>query len=378
MDYTPESPTEIAMTICPLIFEPIFKPRIWGGRRLASLLDKKLPGSEPIGESWELADLEDDQSVVAVGPARGSTLRELMSEWGDDLTGRAPLFEGRFPLLIKFLDATDTLSLQVHPDEATAKRLGGRVRIKNEAWYVIAAEEGGFIYRGLKPGVDEAALREAIEKRSLASVLNRIEVAPGRCYYLPSGTLHALGAGVVVAEVQTPSDITYRVYDWDRVDAKTGEPRDLHLEEAMRCTSFDAGPIPGEKQSHVASVWTAVTSLVRCESFIIERVRMAEGLEQETPYDEMVIWIVLEGRGTLSHQGASEPLAFTRGDTVVLPAGLKSAVLKTHTDCLWLEVTMPIRSPLAEFDKPTPQELRKIYDESGGFVQLNPSGESPE
>ncbi len=249
----------------PLIFHPIFKPKIWGGRKLQTLLGKRLPQDERIGESWEIADLEEDQSVVANGPACGRTLGELAREWGTGLMGRAPLFEGRFPLLIKFLDATETLSVQVHPNEAMAQQLGGQVRIKNEAWYVIDAEEDGFIYRGVREGVDAETLRHAIRQQRVESVLNRIAVRKGHCYYLPSGTIHALGGGVTVAEAQTPSDITYRVYDWNRIDPSTGAERELHLEEALQCISFDTAPLVGEQREHVASVWTSVTSLVRCE-----------------------------------------------------------------------------------------------------------------
>jgi len=358
------------MTVYPLIFKPIFKPKIWGGRTLEAALGKALPAGEPIGESWEVADLEDDQTVVALGPAKGKPLNELVSSWGEELYGRAPLFEGRFPLLIKFLDANDTLSVQVHPDEAMAKRLGGRVRIKNEAWYIVDAEATGFIYRGVKPGVDEAALRSAIERQDVESVLNRIPVRQGQCYYLPSGTIHALGAGVTVAEVQTPSDVTYRVYDWNRVDANTGRPRELHLEQAMACVSYEPVPVKYETRNHVASVWTQVTSLVRCESFVIERVRMVEGVDQMLPYAEMVIWMVLEGGGELSCAGLREPIPFTRGDTVVLPAGLKEGRVRTTDSSLWLEVTLPIASSLAEFDRPSREELM-IPDHRGGFVQVN-------
>lgn len=358
------------MTIYPLIFEPLFKPKIWGGRTLEAALGKALPPDEPIGESWEVADLEDDQTVVAVGPAKGQTLGALVSSWGEELYGRAPLFDGRFPLLIKFLDAKDTLSVQVHPDEAMAKRLGGRVRIKNEAWYVLGAEDSGFIYRGVKPGVDKAALQSAIEEQNVESVLNRIAVRQGQCYYLPSGTIHALGAGVTVAEVQTPSDITYRVYDWSRVDAKSGRPRELHLEEAMECVSLAPVPAKYEARNHVASVWTQVTSLVRCESFVIERVRMVDGVDQELPYAEMVIWMVLEGGGALTCDGLREPISFKVGNTVVLPAGMKHGRVRTNDSSLWLEVTLPIASSLAEFERPSREELM-IPDHRGGFIQVN-------
>ncbi len=371
------------MDVYPLKFEPIFKRRIWGGRALAELLSKDLPTDEPVGESWEVADLEDDQSVVANGPASGQRLGELVRAWGTELIGRAPLIDGRFPLLIKYLDAHDTLSVQVHPDEAMARRLGGRVRVKNEAWYVINATEAGFIYRGVRQGVDAHALKRAIEEQKVESVLNRISVREGQCYYLPSGTIHALGAGVVVAEVQTPSDITYRVYDWNRIDRSTGSPRELHLDRALECTSFDTGPIVGESREHVASVWTTVTQLVRCESFAIDRVHMADGVNQEVPAGEFLIWMILKGRGTITYastdQPPAEPVSFGVGDTLLIPAGLKQGHLQTEDDCTWLEVAYPVASPLASFDRPDRAALRDAVDGKEGLVQLDlpEEGSSP-
>lgn len=365
------------MDVYPLIFEPIFKQRIWGGRNLETCVGKTLPVGASIGESWEIADLEDDQSVVRDGPARGQTLGALVNDWGTDLFGRAPLFESRFPLLIKFLDATDTLSVQVHPDEAMAARLGGRVRIKNEAWYIIEAEDDGCIYRGVREGVDARALRQAIDDGTVESLLIRIPVRKGHCYYLPSGTIHALGKGVTVAEVQTPSDITYRVFDWNRVDGSTGSPRELHIDLAMECISFNTGSIEEERVQHLAGMWTAITSLVRCPSFVIERVRMAEGVEQPIPHKEMVIWIVLEGRGHVTHDGSTDPVAFQRGDTVLLPAGLKSPHVLAEESCMWLEVTVPVRSSLAKFQRADTASLREPTTHAGAFVPLNVSKEPP-
>jgi len=339
------------MNVYPLVFKPIFKAKIWGGRRLETNLGKALPPGRPIGESWEIADLEDDQTVAREGPASGMTLRQLVGEWGTALTGRAPLVDGRFPLLIKFLDAHDTLSVQVHPTAEVAADMGGRVRVKHEAWYVLDSTQDGFIYRGVKSGVDAQGLREAIARGRPEACMNRIAVCKGDCYYLPSGTLHALGAGVMVAEVQTPSDVTYRLYDFDRIDASTKKPRDLHVEQALRCISFDSGPIPGEARSHVGSVWTTATRLVTCDAFVIERVRMIEGVEQVIAYDEMAIWIVLEGRGEINCKAARRPFAFAAGDTVMLPAGLEGESVKTLEDCAWLEVTVPIRNDLADYER---------------------------
>jgi mannose-6-phosphate isomerase len=241
------------MNPCPIIFEPIFKPKLWGGRKLEALLGKSLPPNEPIGESWEAADLEDDQSVVAAGPAKGMRLDELVRQWGEGFLGGADLFEGRFPLLLKYLDAREDLSVQVHPSPAVASARGGVTRVKNEAWYILDAEPGGCIYRGLTPGTTEAGFRAAIANGSCASLLQRIPVRPGQCYYLPSGTVHALGAGVVVAEVQTPSDVTYRVFDWNRVEPATGKPRTLHVDDALASINFGDQSIRGESRSHVAS-----------------------------------------------------------------------------------------------------------------------------
>ena len=198
------------MSVHPLIFEPIYKPKIWGGDRIFAYWRRSNPFDEGIGESWELADLEEDQSRVALGPAKGNTITELIPAWGRDLMGNVGLFEGRFPLLIKFLDARESLSVQVHPNEAVARKLGGNVRVKHEAWYILDAGPDGAIYHGLEPGVTAERLRNASLSGEMDGVLRKVDVSPGDCYYLPSGTPHALGAGVLVAEVQPPSAITYR------------------------------------------------------------------------------------------------------------------------------------------------------------------------
>ncbi len=351
----------------PVVFEPIYKPRIWGGRGLQRL-GKTLPADESIGESWELVDLEDDQSVVRDGPAQGMTLRQLVETWGSDLLGDVPLFGGRFPLLIKFLDAVSDLSVQVHPDEARARQHGGDVRVKHEAWYVLDAQPDGAIYYGLAHNVDRAGFAKAVTAGKVVDLLKRVPVKAGQCYYLPSGTVHALGAGVMVAEIQTPSDTTFRVYDWDRVDAKTGKPRDLHIEDALECINFDT-PIPKQERSHVVSVWASVTRLVTCEPFLIERIRMQEGAEQEIPYDGLVVWVVLQGKGQIEYPDRPEPLLFQAGDTVLLPAALKAAQLKITEQAMWLEVTVPLPSDLAPFERPSQAELRGQHP---SMVQIIP------
>lgn len=328
------------MAVHPLIFDPIYKPKLWGGGRICSYFNRPKPSDEPIGESWELADLEDDQSRVATGPARGKTLGGLVAEWGQGLVGGAELFEGRFPLLIKFLDARQALSVQVHPSEEVARRMGGRVRVKHESWFILDTEPGGVIYHGLEPGVTAESFREAMLTGRTEGVLRKIAVRPGDCFHLPSGTAHALGAGVLVAEMQTPSDITYRTYDWGRKDPSTGRPRELHLDQAIECIDFDRpSPPPMQERSHVGGLATTVTRLVRCPSFTIERVRMAEGSRQAIPCGEPVVWVVLEGGGAITWASGGEPIAFGRGHVLLLPAGLREATLETRAPSQWLEVT---------------------------------------
>lgn len=355
----------------PLVFQPILKPKPWGGRRLETVLGKTLPAGAMIGESWELADLEGDQSAVARGPCRGQLLGQLVREWRGDLLGNAPLIDGRFPLLIKFLDASESLSIQVHPDAGHAARVGGATRVKHEAWYVIDTNAEGRIYRGALPGTTRETLRDSAAKGDVARHMNVIPARRGHCLYLPSGTLHALGGGVLVAEIQTPSDVTYRLFDWGRIDPATGRPRELHVEAALECVQLGECPINEDRPEHVASVWTAVSSLVRCESFVIERVRMVEGVDQDLPYEEFMIWIVLEGSGTISYKGSTERFTFAAGDTVLIPAGLREGRVQTAAKCMWLEVSRPIASSLAEFERPVPEEIARTNPGGGGWVQLN-------
>lgn len=357
-------------SVHPVIFEPIYKPKIWGGDRIFRFFDRPKTGDGPIGESWELADLEEDQSRVASGASRGQTLSNLVIDWGGALMGHASLFEGRFPLLIKFIDACSSLSVQVHPNEAVARRLGGSVRVKHESWYVLDAEPGSVIYHGLEPGVDARAFRDAMATGRTEGILRRFRVRPGDCYYVPSGTVHALGAGVLVAEVQTPSDVTYRTYDWGRVDPSTGRPRKLHLDEAMACIDFDApSPPPMQERTHVGTVSTAVTRLVSCPSFMIEKVRMSEGTRREVPYEEPVVWIVLEGRGRIEWSHGAQSCAFRKGNVVLLPSALQQAFVNIDEPTQWLEVTVPIPSDLAGYDRPAPEHPATAP--ASGYVQLN-------
>lgn len=218
-----------------LTFEPLFQERIWGGRRLADLYGKKLPPSVAIGESWEIVDRPEAQSVVRDGPLRGKTLHELWMQDRQSTFGNVP-DETRFPLLVKILDAREKLSLQVHPPEKVAAKLGGEP--KTEFWYVAAVDPGAELFVGLREAMTRARFKEALRSGTVAEYVHRIRVKTGDAMFLPGGRLHAVGEGNLLVEIQQNSDTTYRVFDWNRVDDQ-GRPRQLHVDQALQCIDFN-------------------------------------------------------------------------------------------------------------------------------------------
>lgn len=334
------------MPLYPLLLTPIYKEKVWGGRALAQL-GRALPGGPEtkIGESWEVADLsatspsggggEAALSVVRNGPLMKRTLGAVIEDFGALVTGTLQLrADGSFPLLLKYLDARENLSVQVHPSESYAAEHPD-AHLKSEAWYVVAAEPDAVIYRGVVDGTTPERFRAAIEDGSVPELLNAVPARAGDCHYLPSGTVHALGAGVLVAEVQTASDTTFRVFDWGRTD------RDLHVEEAMACIDFDTAraPVTTEESRSADGDWVS-RRLVSCEHFeIIEHV----GLHASTrTFDspELAILMVVRGRGTLTWgEAESRELALRPADTALLPAGLEAVEFRADDDVTVLEVT---------------------------------------
>jgi mannose-6-phosphate isomerase len=315
--------------------------KMWGGRKIETVLGKHLPPGL-IGESWELFDFPPGvvdgsagwiSSEVAQGSLAGRTLHELVGEFGRDLHGSAPLVGpmGQFPILIKFLDAAQDLSVQVHPDEEYARAHPG-AHLKNEAWFIVQAEAGSRLLKGLRPGVTRESFARAIADGSVESSINSITVQAGDCFYLPSGTVHALGAGILAAEVQTPSDTTFRVFDFNRIDPSTGKQRTLHVEEAMKCIDF----------SNRAEVGKSAPGpdLVKCDYFGIKRVALKKGRGASIPAGEPIVLMVIEGRGRLMSAGRESAVEFTRGDTVLVPASLTHVVADAQSDSLWLEVKL--------------------------------------
>ena len=298
----------------PLKFRPIYKQRIWGGQKLREVFGKDLPPDQLIGESWELSDLPQDKSIIANGELKGQTLISAINRYPVEITGE-PYFEGPFPLLIKFLDAHDFLSVQVHPDEQTVERLG-QGQPKTECWYIISVEPDAVIYKGLKKGVTKSQFAEAIEKGNVADLLVRLPVEAGQCHFLPAGTAHAIGPGLVITEIQLPSDTTYRIFDWNRVD-QTGRPRELHIEQALESIHFNMS----EDELPV----TTIGRLVNCEFFSIDKGHQARNCEVLLSPGEIRVLIILTGSGTILGTDGYN-VEFKAGECLLIPAAYEGAM----------------------------------------------------
>jgi mannose-6-phosphate isomerase len=306
----------------PLRFTPFLRPMVWGGRRLEQL-GKALPTSELYGEAWEISDHPVHRSRVAAGPLEGQSLRQLMEKAPADLLGSAAGSHAAFPWLVKFLDCSDWLSVQVHPDESSVRRLWPGEGSKTEAWFVLAAEPGSRIYAGLLSGVTENDLRDALTAGRVADCLYSFTPTPGDCVFLPAGTVHAIGGGVLLAEVQQTSDATFRLFDWNRRDAQ-GKSRTLHVEQALACIDWVRGPIepvrtPLFRRSAPSRVGTSHQMLVECAHFRLEFAQL-EGVLALGGDGKLRAVIGLEGSGRWS--SAAGEGKFKTGQSWLLPASL--------------------------------------------------------
>ena len=305
----------------PLAFVPILKPKVWGGRRLRNYA-KDLP-PEPIGESWELADLPTTslsgggggaaRSVIANGALAGRTLHDAMTTWAERLIEPARLTpDGDFPLLVKFLDAREDLSVQVHPSPAYAATHTD-AHLKTECWYVLEAEPGAVIYKGVRPGVDRAHFERSIRTDGVVDDLVAVDARRGDMHLLPSGTVHALGAGVLVAEVQTPSDTTYRVYDWGRMD------REIHVDQALDAMTLD--PVP---EATRGSSGVECAELCATEHFAVDEIRVDD--VHDLDVDGCCVLMMVDGDGLLEAADDSfEPVPMPLGTTVLVPRACAAA-----------------------------------------------------
>lgn len=319
----------------PLNFRPLLRRAIWGGTNLATELDKPSGHLDDCSESWEIVDLEDQQSVVDGGPFDGWTLKRLVAERGNELLGRHAPLES-FPLLIKFLDATDRLSLQVHPDDVTAARHHPGHRGKTEAWYILSSRPGSRLWVGLHPGTTPEQLATALETGDIDSCVTSFEVRAGQCVIVPAGTIHAIGEGIVLAEIQQSSDLTYRLHDWGRVGVD-GQPRQLDLQRGLEAVHHSTPPIAPSTPSDAEGPCES-QCLVDLPEFQVD-LRRIRGRDEWTLDNRCRILTVVQGEGTLEVDGTNCELSI--GRTVLLPADAGQAILTSQHGLALLDSHLP-------------------------------------
>jgi mannose-6-phosphate isomerase len=318
----------------PLKFSPILKERIWGGNALAEKYHKTDDTQTKFGESWEISDLDDDISVVTNGFLAENDLRELIETYMGELVGDAVFDKNGlgFPLLIKIIDAQEDLSVQVHPDDDLAQKRYEQ-NGKTEIWYVIDAKENAGIYVGFNKPVNKQEYIDAVRHKEVDSLLQYYPVKKGELYFIPAGTVHALGKGVSVIEIQQPSDITYRIFDWNRVDA-TGMPRELHVAEALDAIHFDENE---DYKIEYEEKFNTTSTLFRSEYFNINALFFDKPLQKNyTSIDSFVIYICIEGEVHLFGDDFHEVI--TAGETVLIPAFVKEVNLVPNGVSRLLEV----------------------------------------
>ncbi|MFZ0829113.1 MAG: type I phosphomannose isomerase catalytic subunit [Verrucomicrobiia bacterium] len=317
----------------PFTFHPIFKERVWGGREMERLYQKKLPPGRPIGESWEISDRPGDASVIANGPLAGKDLRWLMENHRVELLGQAkPAAENRFPLLCKILDARDKLSLQVHPPAPRAAELKGEP--KTEMWFIADAAPGAELYVGLQRGITQAEFEKKIQSGEVAECFHRVPVRAGDAMFLPSGRVHAIGAGLVIFEIQQNSDTTYRVFDWNRVGLD-GKPRELHVAQSLASIDFNDFE-PALVQGRFAGNAVKVRPLVNDPLFNVETVEMKPGAGMNLKSRRLQI--VAAVRGWLEIQSGAVSVNLSAGQFCLIPASLEQTEVSTKSDGTWLRV----------------------------------------
>lgn len=311
------------MNLYPLKFTPLFKYRIWGGEKLKTALNKNYT-EENIGESWEISDVSGDETVVADGDLAGKTLRDLTRQFKGDFVGNAVYdkFGEEFPLLIKFIDAKTPLSIQVHPSNEIAKERHNSFG-KNEMWYVMQADKNAELIVGFDKKVTREAYKEHLENNTILDVMHHETVKKGDTFYIPTGRVHAIGAGVLLAEIQQTSNITYRIYDYDRVDAKTGEKRELHNDMAIDVLDYE---VHKNYKSEYHLEKNISNKLVHSPYFRTNILDINTVVEKDySKIDSFVIYMCVEGAVNLICERRTYTI--NEGETLLLPASLKKVQL---------------------------------------------------
>lgn len=320
----------------PLKFSPIYKDKIWGGNKLRKLLNKDFGDLDNCGESWELSGVGGDISIVAEGPLKGETLTNLITTYKGELLGNNVFhqFGTSFPLLIKFIDAAQDLSIQVHPDDELAKKRHNSFG-KTEMWYVVQADPGASLISGFNKQTSKEEYLAYFGNGNLMDLLNKEEVASDDVFYLPAGRVHTIGKGLVIAEIQQTSDITYRIYDYDRVD-KNGKKRELHVDEALDAIDFNF--YGGYKTPYDHS--KVEVTLVENKYFRTNRLIIQDSLTRDySQKDAFVVLMILDGMGEIYFNNGR--LDFKKGETILIPACINDLAIRATAETKLLEVSIP-------------------------------------
>jgi mannose-6-phosphate isomerase len=326
-------------TLYPLQFIPVYKQYVWGGKKLREIY-RRVDAPSPCSEAWEVADRDDGMSIVSAGPLRGTTLRQLMEERGEEIAGSRWKRNAKdlvFPVLVKIIDAGERLSIQVHPDEESARRYGGEP--KTEMWYVLDAEPEAYVYAGFNRIIDTAALERSLKDGSIESILNKIPLKIHTAIYVPGGRVHAIGGGCLLLEIQQNSNTTYRLYDWNRVD-KSGKSRPLHIEQAIHAIRWhDDSPLylqpVLQEKSQAHTIWEILT----CPYFSVKRIELSDGKEIKHNGESCHIVFVVSGRVNI--EGGLIPASISAGTTSLIPAGMKRYIMSpVSSTCVLLDITL--------------------------------------
>lgn len=327
---------KVEMNLYPLKFTPILKDKIWGGEKLGTILNKSIGESKICGESWEISGVDGDISIVSEGSLAGETLVALIDQFKGELIGDKVYqkFGNKFPLLIKFIDANDDLSIQVHPnDELGLKRHNSFG--KTEMWYVVDAEEGAKLISGFNKQTNKKEYLNIFESGNLQDILNREEVYNDDVFFLPAGRVHTIGKGLLIAEIQQTSDITYRIYDFDRLD-KNGVGRELHVEEAV--DAIDYNFYDEYKTSYDKSAKEA--EIGKSQYFVTNRLLIEEAVTRNYSHlDSCIILMCLKGEGTI--QFSSESISYQLGDSILIPNSISEVTIIPSSKSKLLEVSIP-------------------------------------
>ncbi|MDP5169357.1 MAG: class I mannose-6-phosphate isomerase [Bacteroidia bacterium] len=327
----------MSIPLYPLTFQTIFKDKIWGGQKIRTILDKDFGGLSNCGETWEISGVEGNVSVVNEGPLAGKSLRELIAEYKGKLVGDRVYekFGDEFPLLVKFIDANDDLSIQVHPDDELAKQRHNSFG-KTEMWYIMQADEGASLITGFNQQLDRAKYQQVFEAGALTSILNREAAVAGDVFFLPAGRVHTIGKGLLLAEIQQTSDITYRIYDFDRVD-DAGNKRELHVEEALDAIDYD---FYDEYKTQYEQATNKAVDVVESVYFHTQKLSLTEAFDRDyRGQDSFVILVVVEGAGKIVANGVTLPVK--AGQALLIPAVLTDVSFVPEGSLTLLEAVVP-------------------------------------